>query len=278
VKKFSAGLGALLALLAFLPLQPAAAAADPLMIMVIAEEWPELERQAEQRLEADPMDSAALHALGRLSIDPEVGSERLRQALLKQAESCIAARPADPLCQLAYGQILGVELNHLGMFDALGSVGKVQQAFEAAVAGAPQDFDARESLLTFYLRAPGFVGGSSRRARKNADDFARIDADRARLLYALIDLQDDNPAKAEQEMAGLPAASVDEDLNRLVAKRWLSIGQAYLDADSSERAIAALTRALAHGAPSVVANAQQALDKIGAARQTAQAGGAPLAR
>jgi len=269
VKILSAGLGALFVLLASLSMQPAATAADPLMILVIAEDWPELERQAEPRLAADPMDSAALHALGRLSIDGEAGSERLRKILLPQVQACVAAHPTDALCQLAYGQILGVVLNSLGMLDALGSVGKVQQAFEAAVANAPNDYDARESLVTFYLRAPGFVGGSMKKAHKNADEFARVDADRARLLSALIDLQDDDPAKAEQDMAGLPEESDDADLNRLIAKRWLAIGQAWQNAKDEDRAAAAFARTLAHGAPSVVASAKRALDGVG--HQTAQA-------
>jgi len=270
--KFSAGLGALLVLLACFTSQPAAASANPLMILVIAEDWPALEREAKTRLAADPLDSEALHALGRLSIDKEMGSEQMRQSLLIQAQACIAARPNDAQCQLAYGQILGVVLNGQGGLSALGSVGKVQQAFEIAVAAAPADYDARESLTTFYLRAPGFVGGSLRRARKNADDFAKIDPERARLLYALIALQDDDVAKAEQYMAGLPEQSEDEDLNRLIAKRWLGIGEAYLADGKETEAAAAFERVLAHGAPSVALAARRALDHLGGQR-TAQAGG-----
>lgn len=243
------------------------------MILVIAEDWPALEREAKPRLAADPMDSQALHALGRLAIDREMGSEELRQTLLAQASACIAARPYDALCQLTYGQVLGFVLNGLGPLNALGSVGKVQQAFEAAVANAPNDYDARESLVTFYLRAPGIVGGSMRRARKNADDYVRADPDRARLLYALIALQDDDPAKAEQAMGGLPEQSEDEDLSRLIAKRWLGIGEAYLGDDRGAEAAAAFERVLAHGAPSIALAARTALDHLGDRQTTAQAGG-----
>lgn len=242
------------------------------MILVIAEDWPALEREAKSRLAADPLDSVALHALGRLAIDSKMGSEDLRQSVLQQAQACIAARPVDPLCQLAYGQILGVVLNGQGGLTALGSVGKVQQAFEMAVAAAPANYDARESLMTFYLRAPGIVGGSLRRARKNADDYARIDPDRAHLLYALIGLDDNDPAKAEREMAGIPEQSDDEDFNRLAAKRWLGIAQAYLEDEKEDKAAAAFERALPHGAPSVALAARHALDHLGN-RRAAQAGG-----
>lgn len=251
--------------------QPAAASADPLMILVIAEDWPAVESQAKERLAANPMDSAALHALGRLSIDDERGSEALRQTLFPQVEACIKAHPYDALCQLAYGQILGVVLNGEGGLTALGSVGEVQHAFEVAVANAPDDYDARESLVTFYLRAPGFVGGSSRKARKNAEAFVKIDPDRARLLFALISLEENEPSKAEQAMVGLKEESGDADLDRLAAKRWLNIGLAYIDAQDHDSAVAALTRAANRGAPSIAAGARQALERITASRQTAQA-------
>lgn len=262
--KFSAGLSALLVLLASLTAQRAdAVQADPLMIQVIAEDWPALEREANQRLAANPMDGEALHALGRIAIDRQVGSAAQRQSILKQAQSCIAAHPDDAMCQLAYGQVLGEELNAQGGLEALGSVGKVQQAFEAAVANAPANYDARESLVTFYLRAPGIVGGSMRKARKNADEFVAVDGERARLLYALIALQDDEAAKAEQAMNGLPRQSADEDLNRLIAKRWLGIGETWLDEGKPDRAAAAFERALAHGAPSIALAARHALDGLG---------------
>lgn len=269
--KFLAGLGALFVLLAAFTTQPAAASADSLMVLVIAEDWPALEREAKQRLAADPMDSEALHALGRLAIDDDVGSEPLRQSLLAQAKACIAARPYDALCQLTYGQILGVVLNGQGGLEALGSVGQVQQAFEAAVADAPDNYDARESLVTFYLRAPGFVGGSTRKARKNAEAFVKIDPARARLLFALVALEENEPSKAEQAMVGLKEESGDADLDRLVAKRWLSVGLSYADAQDHDSAVAALTRAVNHGAPSIAQAARQALERITASRQTAQA-------
>jgi len=269
----------LLVLLAsFTAQQAGAVQADPLMVQVTAENWPALEREAKQRLAADPMDSEALHALGRLSIDRDVGSNELRQSVMEKVQACIAARPNDSLCQLAYGQVLGALLNEMGGLGALGSVAKVQQAFETAVAATPADYDARESLVTFYLRAPGIVGGSMRRARKNADDYVRQDPERARLLYALIALQDDDPAKAEHYMAGLPDPSEDEDLNRLIAKRWLAIGQAYLSDGRNDEAAAAFQRALPHGAPTIAGDARQALDRLGYGQAVTGGGLSPAAR
>jgi len=261
LKIVAAGLGILLVLTtAFL--QRPAAAADALMISVIAEDWGSVERLANERLAADPTDAIALHALGRMAIDGNVGSQPLRRKLLPQVQSCLALRPNDGLCQLAYGQILGVELESQGMLAALGSVDKVREAFEAAVAAAPADYDARESLVNFYLNAPGIVGGSMSKARRHAEEFARFDSSRAHLLSALVALHEDDPAKAENELSRLPESSGDADLNRLIANRWLAVGRAYLDQRRYDEAEAAFSRSLAGGAPSVAVKARQEIGEV----------------
>ncbi len=235
---------------------------DPFFGLVIGEEWTELDRAAHERLAADPLDGIALHALGRVSIDSKVGSEEMRAALLPQIEACLTARPVDAMCRLAYGQVMGAQLSKRGMLDALGSVGKVAEAFEAAVATAPADYDARESLVTFYLRAPGIVGGSMRRAYKNAADYAKIDPDYARLLYALIALEENDLSKAQAQLSALPDNGFDPVLSHMIAKRWLAIGLAHFDAKEYDLARMALVRSRDQGAPSVAASAHLGLGRI----------------
>jgi tetratricopeptide (TPR) repeat protein len=240
----------------------AAPSADPYFGLIIGEDWAELDRLAHERLAADPLDGLALHALGRLSIDSKAGSEEMRAALMPQIEACVSARPMDAMCRLAYGQVLGAQLSKRGMFDALGSVNKVSEAFEASVATDPANYDARESLVTFYLRAPGIVGGSMRRAYKNAADYAKISPDYARLLYALIALEDNDLSKAEAQLSALPDTSFDPVLAHMVAKRWLAIGLAHADVREYDLARAALVRSRDNGAPSVAANAHLGLGRI----------------
>jgi tetratricopeptide (TPR) repeat protein len=235
---------------------------DPLFPLIVAEDWSALQKAARQRLDADPLDGIALHALGRMAVDGDVGTEQQREALLPQIRACLTARPHDAFCHLAYGQVAGAQLKSLSMFDALDSVDKVTDAFVAAVADDPSDYDARESLVTFYIRAPGIVGGSMRKAYRNADAYAKINPDYARLLYALIALEEDDLSKAEDQLAKLPEDPSDPVLAQLTAKRWLALGIAYLGTNDYGAAQVALTRALAHGAPSVVAKSRQALDHM----------------
>lgn len=268
LKKLIAGAAALLGVWAAAP-TAARAASDPYFDMIIGENWTELDRLARERLAADPLDAQALHALGRLSLDSEAGSEQKRAEILPKIEACLAARPEDGLCRLAYGQVLGAVLSSRGMLDALGSVGRVVESFEAAVAADPTGYDARESLVTFYIRAPGIVGGSMRKAYRNADDYARIDPAYAKLLYALIALQEDDLPKAEAQLAALPETSPDPVLTHMIAKRWLAIGQAWLGDKDYVHARAAFEHGRDHGAPSIVSAAQKGLDR--AARRDSQA-------
>ena len=240
----------------------AAQPADSMLGLIIGEQWSELDMIANDRLAADPLDGIALHALARKSVDGDVGSAEQRTALLPRIEACLAARPADTLCKLAYGQVLGAQLKSLSMFDALGSVSKVPESFEAAVAADPADFDARESTVTFYIRAPSIVGGSMRRAYRHVDQYAKIAPDYAGLLYVLIAIEEKDLPKAKALLAKLPESSSDRVLSQMIAKRWLALGLAYLDAGDYDSAHAAFVHGIAHGAPSIAGQSHWGLGRI----------------
>jgi tetratricopeptide (TPR) repeat protein len=268
LKKLFAGLCVFLCVIAG-TLSEGASAADPMFDLILGEQWSELDRLAHERLAEDPLDGAAIHALARLSIDAEVGTDSLRDQAMAKIRACLAARPQDGLCRLSYGQVFGVLIKSQSMFEAMGSVGKITAAFEAAVAADPASYDARESLVTFYIRAPGIVGGSMKKAYAQTDSYAQINPDYARLLYALIALEEDDLPKAEAQLAKLPDASDDSVLTHMVAKRYLALGLAYLDAKDYTHARAALVRSVAHGATSVAGYSHWGLGRI------AQAEGRP---
>lgn len=262
LKNLLVGICAMICVLAGGTPGTARAADDPLFARVIGEDWTGVQNAAHQRLDADPLDGIALHALGRMAVDGDVGTDQQRAALLPPIRACLAARPHDPFCHLAYGQVLGAQLKSLSMFDALDSVDKVTDAFVAAVADDPSNYDARESLVTFYIRAPGIVGGSMRKAYRNADSYAKIDPDYAQLLYALIAVEEDDLSKAEAQLAKLPEDPADPVLAQMIAKRWLAIGLAYLGDNQYGPAQTALAHAAAHGAPSIAAKSRDALTRL----------------
>ena len=265
VKRLFAGLCALMCVLTG-PVTAAGQSADPMLDTIIGEQWPELDLIANERLAADPLDGVALHALARKSVDGDVGSADQRVSLLPRIEACLAARPKDALCLVAYGQVLGAQLKGLSVFDALGSVAKVPESFEAAIAADPSSYDARESVVTFYIRAPSIVGGSVRRAYKQVDQYSKIDANYAGLLYVLIALEEKDLPKAKTLLSQLPENTNDPVLAHMIAKRWLAVGLALLDANQHDAARAAFIHAAGHGAPSVAGQAHWGLAHVAQAQ------------
>jgi tetratricopeptide (TPR) repeat protein len=63
---------------------------------------------------------------------------------------------------------------------------KIHAAFERAVELKPDDIDSRRDLVSFYLEAPGFLGGSYEKAREQADAIAKLDAIEGARAYARI--------------------------------------------------------------------------------------------
>jgi len=77
----------------------------------------------------------------------------------------------------------------------------------------PLDFDTRETLVRYYLEAPGIVGGGDDKALAEANDFARLAAAAGHLLMAQIKThhQDHEGAIAEYR-AGMSSRPDDADL------------------------------------------------------------------
>lgn len=57
---------------------------------------------------------------------------------------------------------------------------KVKAHFEKAVELDPDNTAARLDLVEYYLKAPGFLGGSAEKARAQAEEIKRRDAERGR--------------------------------------------------------------------------------------------------
>jgi hypothetical protein len=60
---------------------------------------------------------------------------------------------------------------------------KVRRSFEKAVEMNPELLEARLDLLTFYLQAPSLVGGSVEKAKAQATEIAKRDAQQGQLAW-----------------------------------------------------------------------------------------------
>lgn len=131
---------------------------------------PEARSSLEAALREDPQDASALFYLGRTLLaqnDPGSAASTLEKA--------IALEPAHSVFHLWLGRAWGQLALDSNVFKQASLAPKIKKEFDAAVALAPADVEARLDLMEFYIQAPGVMGGSLKEARKQAEEIRRLD-------------------------------------------------------------------------------------------------------
>ena len=108
----------------------------------------------------------------------------------------------------------------------------MKSTLERAIEIDPENIDARLELLRFYLVAPGFMGGSSRKAREQADAVARTNPLRGRIAIGAIAEGEDHDADAEREYRNAIASNPDS------AAGYYALGAFYQRTKQFEKAFA----------------------------------------
>lgn len=145
-----------------------------------------------------PRDAAARYWWGRALFaedKPGPAAERFEEAV------AIDAGKAE--YHLWSGNAYGVEAQRANPFRQALLARRVKAAFERAVALDPTLVDARYSLLQFYLRAPGFMGGSIAKAKEQGNALLGLHPVLGRLGLASIALKEDDLVGAERELVAL---------------------------------------------------------------------------
>jgi tetratricopeptide (TPR) repeat protein len=199
----------------------------------------EVERLSHARLTTNPRDETAYRyiAITAFLRNDSVARSKAFEAM----ERCIAALPSSSMCHLMAGRLLGTNAAELGMLKAMGSLGRIKELLIAAHDLDPKSYDARLYLMQFYLQAPGIMGGSTKKARELADGAKSFNSDDSRLLQARIAAHEKNPEKAEKLLEPLYSSTTPETNDRIAAT-WVSIGVAYLQEKSIDKAKSVLLR------------------------------------
>jgi tetratricopeptide (TPR) repeat protein len=200
----------------------AQASANEYSALMKARKFDDVARIASAKLAQDAGNADALVVTSEVAL----AEGRIDDAV-KLGERCIAAQPKVSNCHLAYGNALGTKAVTAGIMSAIGYAGKIRDAFKTAVELDPQNMDARFSLMTYYMQAPGVVGGGTGKAQALAAQTAQINPEAGKLMLARLDAADDKFAKAEATVLAMPVSS-----NEAVAEgqRDLinNLGQKYL--------------------------------------------------
>jgi tetratricopeptide (TPR) repeat protein len=99
---------------------------------------------------------------------------------------------------ITLGNIIGMKAQQGNKLRAMGRAKKARKAIEAALEIDPDNLDARDWLMNYYLYAPGFAGGDKDKARAMADDIAGIDSVAGYIGWAAIYEFDDEDIEAAE--------------------------------------------------------------------------------
>ncbi|MFI5180736.1 MAG: tetratricopeptide repeat protein [Thermoanaerobaculia bacterium] len=114
-------------------------------------------------------------------------------------EKSVADHPNSSEIWLWLGRAYGRKAERAVVFSQFALARKCKSAFEKAVALDPKNVNARSDLISYYLQAPGIVGGSLEKAKEQAAAILQVDPERGRIALERIRQREKNPTRTERE-------------------------------------------------------------------------------
>lgn len=149
------------------------------------------------------------------------------EAAIASAEKAIKLAPNNSQGYFWLGNAYGSRIGEVGMFSKMSMAPKLRDAFEKTVALDPNNLDAREVLLQFYLQAPSMIGGGKDKASVQVAEIAKRDVARGHLARAQVLISEKNTAGALKAYEAAYAAKPGDKNIRLavgigyqMAERW----------------------------------------------------------
>ena len=190
-----------------------------------AKKYAEAEKAANAKLSTDANNMDALLVKAQLIL-VEGKLDKLDEAA-QYTEQCIAAHPQSSECHAMLGNVLGTKATSGSMFAAMSYAGKMRDAFIKAIEIDPKNFNARGSLLQFYLQAPAIAGGGKSKAQSLAAETSKVNPAAGSLLQANIDMSDEKFSTAEAAaLAAVPGNN--EALINMQRNTLYGVGSSYV--------------------------------------------------
>ncbi len=139
----------------------------------------------------DGKNAEVLYYLGRIAV--EQGEYETAETHLEKA---VALSPDTHAYVSWLGKAYGSHGREANMITKGLLAPKIHKAFARAVELKPDDVESREDLVSFYIEAPSFLGGSFDKAREQAAAIEKLDGAAGARAYAQIARADDKPEEA----------------------------------------------------------------------------------
>ncbi|WP_457325623.1 tetratricopeptide repeat protein [Roseateles sp. P5_E11] len=170
-------------------------------------------------------DDQAAVALAMAAVDDNDGA-RL-EAAIPALQNCSEKRP-QAVCSYALGRVYGQQAMAASVFKMPGLASKTKEQFAKAVELDPALFEARSGLTQFYLMAPGFAGGSVPKAKELAAEAQPRQPEQAKVLRAMLAMNDKDWAGAERELASAKPGD-DRTVVRELRGQWTRLGFEFME-------------------------------------------------
>lgn len=155
-----------------------AVAQDPNALMD-AGHFKQARKLVQERYAKNPNDPVALYQMAR--IKAAFGDNDGAIAL---GEKSVSLAPNDAKAHTVLAEFYGNKANTAGFFEKAGLAHKIKDNLEIACQLDPNDSEPQGGLVTFYMEAPGLMGGSESKAREIADRLTKTDPVHGYLVQA----------------------------------------------------------------------------------------------
>jgi tetratricopeptide (TPR) repeat protein len=174
---------------------------------------------------AQPPNGTAVLYMGRIAMAMHDAKEAERWF-----ESAVALDDKSSVAHMWLGRAYGNQAQKANKLSMIGLAKKIKKEFERAVELDPHNLDARDDLITYYLNAPGIMGGSVSKAKEEAAEIEKLDPLRGAMAYAAV-ATDQKDFPAAEGLYRSAAASYPESLSvRYALGQSLVRGEKYDEA------------------------------------------------
>jgi tetratricopeptide (TPR) repeat protein len=143
-------------------------------------------------------DAMASYWLGRIAMDEDKVDDAI-----DHLERAAKANDKSSEIQLWLGRAYGEKAQNANVLKQPGLARKTKGAWERAIALDPSNLDARADLVTYYMVAPGIMGGSKDKAHEQVEQIRKLNAYRGGFEAARLAQREKNAGLAETELRTL---------------------------------------------------------------------------
>ena len=170
----------------------ATAPLDPGMQMLGVENYSGAQAYFEAALQKNPQDAEATANMSKVYL-----AQGQNKTGVEWAKKAVALAPKEATYQVLLGDAYGIYINDVGFFSKLGVAHKILAAYKQAVQLDPNSADARSSLATYYIVAPGMAGGSTDKANQEIALLDKLDPVQADIARANVAFENKDYQKGE---------------------------------------------------------------------------------